>query len=321
MAIKISGTTVINDNRNIENIGVATANSFKGSAQVGVATGGTYIGLTTQFNFVGSGVGVTHAYNATAGITTITFTSSGGGGSTASGDGSAFNTGITSALSAVLTGIGTTVFTFPSTAGQEYIVYSINAANVFGSPNAGLSTEINVIGAFDFNGGERSHFAYNIPIPPGTAIELLRQPQILQAGDSIVMRSTDIDRVGVDNSVHVYVTYHQKTATEYFGIGLGATVGIATTTAIGIFTATTYPAILQSIRLTNITDAGPYPISVTVTSGITTRSLVDNLVIPKYASVELLDTPKRLNLNDVLKIKVEQLSTIDVQVSGKQITS
>jgi hypothetical protein len=43
------------------------------------------------------------------------------------------------------------------------------------------------------------------------------------------------------------------------------------------------------------------------------------LVVPKYASVELLETPKRLNVNDVLRIKVEQLSTIHVQISGKAI--
>jgi len=78
MAIQIGGTTVIDNSRNIQNIGIATADSFKGSAQVGFASGGIYIGLTTQFNFVGSGV--THVYNATSGVTTITFSSSGGSG-------------------------------------------------------------------------------------------------------------------------------------------------------------------------------------------------------------------------------------------------
>jgi len=70
-----------------------------------------------------------------------------------------------------------------------------------------------------------------------------------------------------------------------------------------------------------LSDLGGYPISVTVTSGVTTRSLVDNLVVPKYASVELLETPKRLNLSEVLKVQVDQLATIDVQISGKTATS
>jgi len=35
--------------------------------------------------------------------------------------------------------------------------------------------------------------------------------------------------------------------------------------------------------------------------------------------VELLTQPKRLLTNDVIKVTVDQASTIDVQVSGKQI--
>lgn len=278
MAIKINNTTVIDDGRNIQNV-------------IGVGNTGT----TT---FYGDGSKLT-------GITA----------SGATGDGSAFNTGITSAFSAVLTGIGNTVLTLPSTAGKEYLIYSIHAANV------GLNTEVNVIGAFDFNAGERSYFAYNIPVPTGMAVELLQQPQILNPSDKIVMRSTDYDRVGIDSGIQVYITYEEKTSTDYFGLGFGPSVGITTTAPIGIYTATTNPAILQSIRLTNTTDLGGYPISVTVTTGVTTRSLVEDLIVPKYASVELLETPKRLNVNDVLRVQVDQLSTIDVQISGKVKTS
>jgi hypothetical protein len=275
MAIQISGTTVIDNSRNVLNV-------------IGVGSTGT----TT---FFGDGSKLT--------------------GISASGDGSEFNTGITSAFSATLTGLGATIITFPSTAGKEYLIYSIHAANV------GFNTEVNVIGAFDFNGGERSYFAYNIPIPTGMAVELLQKPQILNPSDKIVMRGTDFDRVGVDNAVHVYVTYEEKTSSDYFGLGFGPASGITTTASVGIFTATTNPAILESIRLTNRADLGGYPITVTVTSGVTTRSLVEDLIVPKYASVELLETPKRLNVNDVLKVQVEQLSTIDVQISGKVKTT
>jgi hypothetical protein len=226
-------------------------------------------------------------------------------------DGSSFNTGITSSTNTIISGVGVTVLTIPSTAGKEYIVHSIHASNV------GFNTELNVIGAFDFVNGGRSYFAYNIPIPTGSAVELLNQPQILNPSDRIIMRATDIDRVGIDSGVQVFVTYQEKTATDYFGLGFGES-GISTTAPIGIYTAT-QASILQSIRLTNTTDLGGYPISITVTSGINTRSLVNNLVVPKYASVELLETPKRLNVNDVLRIKVEQLSTIHVQISGKAI--
>jgi hypothetical protein len=68
MAIQILGTTVIDDNRNIQNIGVATASNFSGSGSglsgvstnfvtaVGIQSAGTVIGAgITQLNFIGAG--------------------------------------------------------------------------------------------------------------------------------------------------------------------------------------------------------------------------------------------------------------------------
>jgi len=314
MAIKINNTTVIDDGRNIQNIGIATANAFKGSAQVGVATDGVYLGLTTQFNFVGSGITITPTYDAVAGITTLTFATTPGSGTAAAGPNYQFNTGITSVTKSELVGIGTTVFSVPSTAGKRYIIHSINASNV-----ALGNTEVNVIGAIDFTGGERSYFAYNIPIPTGSSVELLKQPQILNPSDQVVMRATDYNRVGIDSSVQIYISYETEDNTNYFGVGLG-TVGIALTTPIGIFTSTTNPSVIQSIRLANRSDTGDYPVSISITSGVTTTHLVDDLIVPKYASVELLDTPKAMQTNDIIKIIVDQLETIDVQISGIKVT-
>lgn len=283
MAIQVGGTTVIDNSRQLNVVGVSTLGTVQISS--GIVTATTTSGIVTYY---GDGSKLT-------GISAVV-------------DGQYFNTGITSSFTAVLTGIGDTILTLPSTAGQEYIVYSIHAANI------GLNTDVNVIGAFDFSGYERSYFAYNIPIPTGMAVELLLRPQILNPSDKIVMRATDYDRVGINSAVQVFVTYHQKTASNYFGLGFGP-VGINTTARIGIYTATT-ASILQSIRLANRTDLGGYPISITVTSGTNTSSLVSNLIVPKYGSIEILETPKRLNLNDVLKLEVEQLSSVDVQISG-----
>lgn len=288
MAIKINNTTVIDDSRQLNVTGINTIGNVLISSGIITATSGvvTYFGDGSKL----TGVSVPSS--------TV--------------DGQLFNTGITSAFTATLTGIGNTILTLPVTAGREYIVYSINAANV----SVG-NTEVNVIGAFDFSGRERSYFAYNIPIPTGMSVELLNKPQVLNPSDRIVMRSTDYDRVGADNIVEVYITYQEKASTDYFGIGFG-TAAISATSPIGIYTATT-ATVLDSIRLVNRTDTGGYPISITVTTGISTISLVDNLIVPKYGSIEILETPKRLNANNVLFIDVDQISTIDVQISGKII--
>jgi len=232
----------------------------------------------------------------------------------AGGTGYQFNVGITSIVSTQLTAIGSNVLTLPSTADKRYIIHSINASNV-----AAGNTDVNVIGAFDISGGETSYFAYNIPIPTGTTVELLKQPQVLNPSDIIVMRGTDYDRNGSDDVVQVYISYEVKDSTDYFGVGAGI-VGIAVSeTPNTIYTSTTYPSVIQSIRLANRTDSGGYPVSIAVYSGVTTTYLIDDLIVPKYGSVELLDTPKAIATNDTIQVIVDQVETIDVQVSGIKV--
>ena len=315
------GATSIRKTFNYNN----TANTLESSIGLGVTAGGDFkAGSDSVLNQTTLGATVVNSSLTSVGTLTnlnvsgvSTLGTIYGDGSNITNpppvDGQDFNTGITSAVSATLTGIGTTVLTLPATSGKQYIVYSIHASNV-----ATGNTEVNVIGAFDYNGGERTYFGYNVPIPTGTAVEMLKQPHVLNPSDIITMRSTDYTRAGTDDIVEVYITYQERTSSNYFGVGLG-TVGIGFTTPIGIHTATTYPSIIESINLVNRTDTGAYPVSITVTSGVVTTYLVDNLIVPKYGAVEILDTPKRLNVNDVLSIQVDQTETIDVQVSGKKV--
>ena len=133
-------------------------------------------------------------------------------------------------------------------------------------------------------------------------------------------RSYGINRNGADDIIDVFISYEEKTSTDLVGVGLG-TVGIANTSAIGIFTSTSNPSVIQSIRLANVTDAGGKIANVIVSGGSTDRFLVENLVVPKYASIELLDNLKRIETNQIIKIQIDEASTIDVQLSAKKITS
>ena len=287
-----------------------------GGITLGISSAGTSItsgNPVKVLNFIGAGN--TFLYDAGTDTVDISIAGGGGGG----GDGSQFNTGITTTVVATATGIGTTVLTLPATADTQYLVYSIFASNV-----ATGNTEVNFIGAFDFTsgygGGQRSYFAYNIPIPTGTSIELLEQPQILNANDRITIRSTDYSRAGTDDIVKVFITYEEKSGSDYFGVGI-STTGLGVTTPVGVYTSSTNPSVVQSIRLVNKTDTGSYPVTVDVTTGASTTKLVDNLIVPKYGSVELLAQPKRLLASDIIKITVDQAETIEAQISGKQITS
>ena len=290
--------------------------------KIAITNNGTYTHLITRDGKVGINTSVTPTVelevNGNANITgVITATAYYGDGSNLTGVSAAgyqFNVGITSIISTQLTAIGSNVLTLPSTSGKRYVIHSINASNV-----AVGNTEVNVIGAFDISGGERSYFAYNVPIPTGTSVELLKQPQVLNPSDIIVMRGTDYNRDGSDDAVQVYISYEVKDDTNYFGVGVG-TVGIALTDPTTIYTSTTYPSVIQSIRLANRTDTGGYPVSVTITSGVTTTYLIDDLIVPKYGSVEILDTPKAMSINDTIQVIVDQTETIDVQVSGIKVT-
>ena len=265
MAIKISGTTIIDDSRNIVNAGIVTATSFEGDG------------------------------SSLTGIEAASFL---------------FNTGVSNSVNQVATGVGVTAVTLPSTSGKQYIVHSILATNV-----ASGNTDVNFIGAFEFNGGETSYFGYQIPIQTGMAVEMLRQPQVLNPSDKIVIRSTDYDQNGADDIIDVYISYEEKTSTDLVGVGLGA-VGLAATSATTVYTSTSNPSVVQSIRLANRTDTGAKSVSVLVGS----RYLVDDLIVPKYASIEDLDQLKRIETNDTIKVQLDEGGSIDVQVSAKKIS-
>ena len=73
--------------------------------------------------------------------------------------------------------------------------------------------------------------------------------------------------------------------------------------------------------MTNRTDSGDFPVTIQLVNGSSVTHLAKNLVIPRYASVELLDRPKRLETNGIVKMQtITAANTIDVVVSGKKIT-
>ena len=275
---------------------------------LGISSAGETIANTdiTSLNFIGAGN--TFAVDGS----TIDISISGGGG----GSGQ-FNTGLSGEFHGTCTGIGSTVFTFPSTpAGAKYILTSLFATNV-----STANTDVNVIGAIDFNGGERSYMGYNLPIPVGMAAELLRQPQVLNPSDKILLRSTDINRTGADSVVEYYGTYEtQASGADYQGVGLG-TVTLNDTSANTLYTSSGAPSVLQSIRIANISDAGAKPVTISIVDGSETIRFVENLIVPKYGSVEILDNQKRIASGAIIKVHLDEASTMGVQLSAKKITS
>lgn len=228
-----------------------------------------------------------------------------------------FNTGITSSLQLTPLSYETSIYTFPSTAGKQYVIESINVANV--DTSVGVGTTVNIIASIEDSTGEQTYIAYNVPIVNGGLIELLKNPIVAGPSDVMKMWVTNDAYTGVNNAAEVYMNYSEYTSTEYVR-EYASTVSIATTDITTVYTSSTYPSVIESIHLANRTDIGDYPVSVVITNGVTTTFLAKDLVIPRYSTVDILDRPKRIELNGTLGIKVGQTSTIDVIIAGKQIT-
>ena len=298
--VVVSGTQRLNVNSGGINVtGVATATSFKGSGQVGVATGGSYIGLATQFNFVGSGIGITHAYNATVGIATITLTSTATGG----GGGGDFNTGIASATAYAVTTAMATAYTAPATAGARHIVHSIHVTNIDGTTSADISGQL-YAGAYSI--------ANTIPVPPGSAVELLKQPKILSPSETIQLQSS------ATGDLHATITVETKAGdTTYIGVGTDITTA-ATYTDLHIATANT---MLQSVLLANDDGAADVKANVVWTDGSNNIQgyYAFEMTIPADATVEILEKPKFLPNGFKIRVLANQANRLEAILSAKTI--
>lgn len=74
-------------NGNAAITGILTVGAVRGGGQIGVSSSSTYVGLSTQINFVGTGITITPQFNPLTGITTLTFTGTSGGGSPGGSEG------------------------------------------------------------------------------------------------------------------------------------------------------------------------------------------------------------------------------------------
>jgi hypothetical protein len=138
-----------------------------------------------------------------------------------------------------------------------------------------------------------------------------------------------------DGALQVTVVYQSSTDTSYQN-GTGTVVGIVTLASLAVpgVTSTTpsvyygtgnvYPSIIQSIRVSNISDGiiypgGDYPVSVGIGNSDTIFSwLAYNMVIPKNSSIELCEAPKRIGIGQSIFAFSNTPNTIEIQIAGKQ---
>ena len=235
-----------------------------------------------------------------------------------SGDGSDFNTGLTTTAYASasddIDGFTAIGVTFPTTADKRYLVTSMHITNV--SPS-----DLYLTSRIDYNGGENVPLTNKVIVPYQGSLEIIDESFITNPSDNLRFAAfTGIGTTagGVTNGLDCWVTYETKDDTNY--IGIGSTV--PTTGNHTVFTSNTNPSTINTINLTNYSNFVDVDASVSIYRGGTIRQgyLAYNLTIPQNSSVQILPRSKRLNASDTIVVNAGIGSAISVNIAGKYIT-
>jgi hypothetical protein len=226
-------------------------------------------------------------------------------------------------LSTIVTGSTSSVgvaATMPSVSSSTYIIHSIYITNT-------AVTDAEITGRVDHTLGQGgtnnaidhvSFFASRLPVPSGSAVELLKKPMILLPNDSLRLQSTTPSGGGgVTGQLFAYIVYEQSLDNAFQGTGLN----LASTSPTNVYQSTGYPSVIESIRITNYSNVGDYRISLYWANSADQVQgyLAYNLVIPAYSTVELLEKIKRVAAFDVIKAVPEVPNVLSIQVSAKKI--
>jgi hypothetical protein len=185
------------------------------------------------------------------------------------------------------------------------------------------------------NTGIQTNTFVGVGYTPGAlSIPMTRPATVALASTSLSFTEVVVPQ---DGALQVTVVYQSSTDTSYQnGTGTvvaissnttSVTAGLSTIPVAYYSTGTLYPSIIQSIRVSNISDGiiypgGDYPVSVGIGNSDTIFSwLAYNMVIPKNSSIELCESPKRIGIGQSIFAFSNTPYAIEIQVAGKQKTS
>jgi hypothetical protein len=271
---------------NVYSAGIVTAT---GGFNLGISSAGTSIttGPVTTLNFVGSGN--TFALNGT----TVDISISGGGG----GGSGQFNTGISSAIGYPVTTSMATAYT----ATDAVVIHSIHVTNIDGTSSADISGQM-------YAGGYS--ISHTVPVPAGSSVELLKQPKVLNTGETLQLEAS------ATGDLHATISLEPQTGSSAF-IGVGTDI-TAATTYTDLYTASA-DTVLQGILLAN--DDGTNDVKATVVWTDSGNTIVGyfayEMVVPADATVEILEQPKFLPSGYKVRVQANQADRLEAILSAK----
>ena len=300
MAIKVAGTTVIDDSRVLQNLGAALT----------VPNGGTGAATFTAENIlVGNGTGAVKliAPGTSANVLTSNGTHWYSSAPAAGGGSGLVNTSISVAQGYAITTTMANAYAAAATAGYRYILHSVHVTNI------DLTSAANVTGQMVGGTGTYSSitFANTVPVPVGSSVELLKKPKILQPGDYVQMQATS------SSVLHVTLTLESSTDTKYFGAGVDITTA-ATFTDLYTMTAN---SVIESVLLSNDDPTNDVKARVVWTDGSNNVQgyFAFDLIVPSQATVECLETPKFIQSGYKVRVYSNQANRLEAIIAGKTV--
>ena len=288
MAIRVNNINVIDDSRQLNVTGVSTLSTAL-VADLNV-TGVSTLG-TLQIS--------TGIVTATSGIVTYYGDGQYLEGIAAGGGSGQFNTGITSSLGYAVTASMATAYT----ASDAVVVHSIHITNIDGTTSADISGQL--------YSGQYS-IAHTVPVPAGSSVELLKQPKILNTGETIELQAN------TSGDLHATITVEEKAGdTTYIGVGADIT---SAATYTDLWTATAN-SVLQSILLANDDGTADVKARVVWTDGSNNIQgyFTYDMTIPADATVEILEQPKYLPNGYKVRVYANQANRLEAILSARTI--
>jgi len=241
---------------------------------------------------VGSAVGVTTFIGDGSQLTGI-----------AAGGSGLFNTSISGATQYDVTASMATAYTASATATIRTVVHSIHICNISAS-------EVSISGEMQTN----FSFAHTIPVPAGSAVELLKQPKVLGPSETIELQASS------GSALEATIIVEEKEDTALWDAQIALSSGATLT---DLYTSSSYPSVVQSILLCNNDGTNDVKARVAWTDGSNNIQsyLVYDMVIPADSTVEICEQPKYLATGYKLRAYANQADRLEITASGSQIVS
>jgi hypothetical protein len=270
---------------NISDISVQTAAI---SAQVTSLSNFTTANLTEGTNLYYTNARVRSAISAGKGITIDN-----NGVIKNTGSTPLFNTDINGAGSSNVLATMDVEVAFPSVpATDRFLLRSLLVVNL-------TESTAQVSGNILYATGNTASFANKIPIPAGGLLEFYEKGQLFQPGDKVNLQGFDaagVPTANILNAVYTYETFSNDIAY----IGTGTTLS-ANATNIQVYDSAAAFSIVESIKVVNLGSEIPkVRLYMADANGTPKGFLAFGTPIPVNASVEFLQTAKRLEITDKL---------------------